>query len=81
MNLRGKQIDISDFDATIMEDCKDEANLDYGYGEKDPDAKKPDMFSHRKWVAWEKTVYTYFTDIKNSRGLPLAYVIRNNLYP
>ena len=50
LNLRVKQIDLYDFDATIMEDCIDESNLDYEDGTKDPDIKKPDKFSQIKWV-------------------------------
>ena len=37
LTLRGKQIDISDFDATMMAYCIDESNLDYEDGKKYPD--------------------------------------------
>ena len=66
LNLRGKQIYPSDFDSTMMKDCIDEENLDYEYGKKDPDTKKPDDFSYRKWVAWEEMVYYYFIATKKS---------------
>ena len=59
--LRGKHIELVDFDANRMSDCIDEAKLDYEDGEKDPYTKKPDNLSHSKWVAWEGMVYTYFT--------------------
>ena len=58
MTLRGKQSVLSDFDTTMMADCIHEAKLDYKDGKKDPDIKKPDKFSHVKWVAWEAMVYT-----------------------
>ena len=37
LNLRKKQIDLSDFDATTIEDCIDAAKLDNKDGKKDPD--------------------------------------------
>ena len=58
-----------------------EAKLDYECGKKDPDIKKTDNLSHIKWVAWEEMVYTYFTATKNSKGAPLAYVIRKTSSP
>ena len=67
LTLRGKHIVLADFDATMMADCIDEANLNYEDGKKDPDIKKTDKFSHSKWVAWEEMVYTYFTATKKSR--------------
>ena len=79
--LRGKHIDLADFDATMMSDFIDEAKFEYEDGEKDPETEKPDNFSHIKWLSWEEMVYTYFTTTKNSRGLPLAYVIRKTLEP
>ena len=53
LNLRGKQIVISDFDVTMMSNCIDEANLDYKDRKKDPSIEKHDKFSHSKWVSWE----------------------------
>ena len=60
-SLRGKHIDLADFDATMMSYYIDEAKLHYKDGEKNPDTEKHDNFSHSKWVAWEEMVYTYFT--------------------
>ena len=53
MNLRGKQIILAVFDATLMADCIDEAKLDYEDGKKDPDIKKSNNISHIHPVAWE----------------------------
>ena len=50
--LRGKKIDIADFDATMMSDFIDEEKLNYEDREKNPETEKPDNFSHIKWVAW-----------------------------
>ena len=58
LTLRGKYIFLADFNATRMADCIDEAKLEYEDGKEDPDIKKPDNFSHIKWVAWEEMVYT-----------------------
>ena len=81
LTLRGKQIVLADFDANMMADCIDEANLDYEDGKKDPEIEKPDKLSHRKWVAWEEMEYTYFTAMRNSQGVPIAYVIRKTPDP
>ena len=72
---------MDDFYATMMAYFIDEAKLDCEDGNKDPDINKPDKVSHIKWVAWEDMVYTYFTAMKNSRGVPLAYIISKNTYP
>ena len=66
LTLRGKHIVLDNFDATMMAYCIDEAKLDYKDGKKEPDTKKPNKFSHRKWVAWEEMVYTYFNAMKKS---------------
>ena len=65
LTLRGKQIVLSDFDATMMADCIYEYKLDYEDGKKDPYIEKPYKFSHSKWVAWEEIMYTYSIAIKN----------------
>ena len=67
LTLRVKQIILADFDATTMVDCIYEAKLDYKDMKKDPDIKKPDKFSHIKWVSWEDMVYTYFNAMKKIR--------------
>ena len=79
--LRGKQIVLAAFDATMMEDCINEKKLDYEDVKKEPDIEKPDKFSHSKWVSWEDMVYAYFTATKKSRWIALSYVIHKNPYP
>ena len=64
-----------------MSYCIDEAKLEYEDWKKDPHTEKPDNFSHSKWVAWEEMVYTYFTAIENSQGVPLTYVIHKTPSP
>ena len=58
-----------------------EAKLDYKDGKKGSCINKPDKFSHNKWVAWEETVYNYFTGMINIQVVPLLYVIRNTPAP
>ena len=81
MTLRVKHIFSAQFDATMIVDCIDEAKLDYEDGKKDEYIKKPDKFSNIKWAAWEEMVYTNFTAVNNSRGVPLACVIRKTPSP
>ena len=81
LNFRGKQIVLDDFDVNMMAYCICEANLEYEDRKKNQDIKKPDKFSHIKWLVWEDMVYNYFTAMKNSLGLPLTYLIRKNSYP
>ena len=58
MNLRGEHIVLSDFDATMMEDCIYKAKLDYEDGKKELDIKKPEKLSHIKSVDFKEMVYT-----------------------
>ena len=51
MTLKGKYIAFAEFDATAMAECIYEEKLDYMDGKKYQDIKKPDKFSHSKWVA------------------------------
>ena len=39
-------------------------------------ADKDKEFSHEKWTQWEDIIYIYLASRKNSRGVPLSYVIR-----
>ena len=69
-NLRGKQIFLADFYATMVSYCKDEANLDHEDRKKDPYIENPDNLSHSKWVVWDEMVYTSFTSMENPRITP-----------
>ena len=76
LTLSVKHIVLVDFDATIMTYGMDEAKFDYEDGKKEPDIKKPDKYSHSKWVAWEEMVYTYFTATKkHPRGNPWMFFV------
>ena len=81
MIIRCKHIALADFDATKIEDCIDEADLDYEDWKKDPYINKLDRFSRRKWVAWEDMVYTYFTAMKKIQGVHLACIIHKTPSP
>ena len=76
LNLRGKQIVLADFDSTMMTDCIYEEKLGCEDRKKDLYINKPYRFSHRKWVACEDMLHTYFTAIKNILEVTLTYVIR-----
>ena len=65
LTLRGKYIFLAYFDATMMVYCIYEEKLDYYDWKKDPDIEKLDKLSHRKWVAYNEMVYTYFNTMKN----------------
>ena len=53
LTLRGKKIDLSDFDATMMADIIHEARLDCEGGKHDLDNDKTDDFSQSRSVGWE----------------------------
>ena len=55
--------------------------MDHEDGKKDPYIKKPDKLSYSKCVSWEEAVYTYFTDMRNSQGVPLVYFIQKTPAP
>jgi hypothetical protein len=76
LTLRGLEVDITSFNDVMLTDSIDEAKLEYEEGKVESALAKPDKFSHDKWSIWEEAIYNYFTSLKNSRGVPLAYVIR-----
>jgi len=76
LTLRGLQVDITAFDDEMLTEAIDEAKLEYEEGKVESVLAKPEKFSHEKWSIWEESIYNYFTSLKNSRGVPLAYVIR-----
>ena len=79
MTLWGKIIDLNNFKTDILAGAIEESRLDledtrYGKG----DLRKPKEFSHEKWNQWEDSIYNYFASSKNSRGVPLSYVIKKD---
>lgn len=80
--LHGLDMDIvAHFDADALEESTEESKLDYEKSKKDSDLDKPSKFSPDKWVEWEESIYNYLMDVKNSRGIPLAYVFRKDTPP
>ena len=77
LTLRGKIIDLNNFKTDILSDGIEESWIDF---EDTRDGKgglsKPKGSSHEKWAQWEDIIYNYFTSRKNSRGVPLSYVVR-----
>ena len=80
MTLRGKIIDLNNFKTDIIADAIEEYRI-YFEDTRDGngDLRKPKDFSHEKWTQWEDSIYNYFASRKNSRGVPLSYVIRNDM--
>ena len=70
LTLSETQIELSEFNATMMADFIDEENFNYKDGKKDPDIDKPDNISHRKWLVWEDMGYTYFNNTKTAKEYP-----------
>ena len=79
LTMRGKIIDINNFENDILAGAIEESRIDF---EDTTDGKgglsKPKEFSHEKWTQWEDSIYNYFVSTKNSRGVPLSYVIRKD---
>ena len=74
--LRGKDLNLNLFDENTLEESLEESELHFEESEKKDEAEKPVKFTHDKWIQWEESIITYFSAIKNSRGIPLSYVIR-----
>ena len=74
--LRGKDLNLNLFDENTLEDSLEESELHYEESEKKDEAEKPVKFAHDKWIQWEESIITYFSAIKNSRGIPLSYIIK-----
>ena len=77
--LRGQVIDVNEFRAQPGE-YRMRAEFDYNNSQdKTVTVDKPAKFEYKKWIGWEESVYRYFDSIKNTRGVPLSYVIRKDL--
>ena len=76
LTLQGKLIDLNNFKNDIIYDAFEESRI---YFEDIRDGKgelsNPKYFSHEKCNQWEDSIYNYFVSSKNSRGVPLSYVI------
>ena len=77
--LRGKIIDLNNFNTDILADAIEKSGIDF---EDTRDGKRdlsnPKEFSREKWSQWENIIYKYFTTRKKSHGVPLSYVIRKD---
>ena len=77
--LRGQLIDVDEFKAQPGE-YRMRAEFDYNNSQdKTVIVDKPAKFEYKKWIGWEESVYRYFDSVKNTRGVPLSYVIRKDL--
>ena len=81
LTLRGHNINLDDFDNEAMIASVEDAALEYEESSKKSDTEKPEKFSHSDWTVWEESLYNYLHSIKNSRGIPISYVIRKDEQP
>lgn len=77
-HLRGKPINLNELDRNQLEICIEEAQLEHDDSKKSHDTEKPSKFTHDTWTVWEESVYNYLHMLRNSRGVPLYYVIRKD---
>lgn len=72
----GIPVDLANFDDEARHTSIVEARVEHEEGKGESQAVKPEKFKYESWIEWEKSVYTYLLALKNSIGIPLAYVIR-----
>ena len=73
--LTGEAIDVDTYKVDADE-YKLTAEIDSQQKEVDRiSVDKQDKFSYEKWIKWEELVYTYFDSQRNSKRIPLSYVI------
>ena len=74
--LRGKIIDLNNFNTDILADSIEESRIDF---EDTIDGKgglsNPKELSHENRAQWEGVIYNYFMSGKNIHSVPLSYVI------
>jgi hypothetical protein len=74
----GLPVDVTEFDNNGHRASIVEARIEHEEGKIDSQVDKPDKFKYEEWMEWEKSVYTYLLSMKNSLGVPLAYVVRKD---
>jgi hypothetical protein len=73
----GQVVNLDDFDDEARRMAVVEARVEYDDSASEQvSIDKPKRFKYEEWPEWEKSVYTYLLSVKNSLGIPLAYVIR-----
>jgi len=72
----GVPVDLANFDDEARHTSIVEARVEHEEGKGESQAVKPEKFKYESWIEWEKSLYTYLLALKNSIGVPLAYVIR-----
>ena len=58
-----------------MANSIDEALLDHEERENPDKPEKPPTFENNCWIAWEQSLYNYLGGLKNSKNVPLSYVV------
>ena len=78
-HLRGKDLDLAnEFNAAALLVARDEAKLDYEESKQDAIVDKPGKFDTKKWHDWSEALENYLSSIKNIKGIPMSYVIRED---
>jgi hypothetical protein len=72
----GVPVDLASFDDEARHTSIIEARVEHEEGKGESQAVKPEKFKYESWIEWEKSLYTYLLALKNSIGVPLAYMIR-----
>ena len=84
MLLRGHNIFCDGFDAAMMRQSMNDAEIHYAKSKQDSDAQTPSKFKYDEWIDWQQSVITYITSKKIvtlSASIILYYVIRTKSCP
>ena len=78
MLLRGHTLVCNGFDASMMRQSMNDAEIHYAKSKRDSNAKTPSKFKYDEWVDWQQSVITYLTYKKSvtpSASIYLYYMI------
>ena len=77
MLLRGYTLVCDGFDAAMIRQLMDDAEIHYSKSKRDSNAQTPFKFKYDEWIEWQQSVLTYFTSKKSltsSASMYLYYV-------
>ena len=79
MLLRGHTLVCGGFDAAMMRQLMDDAEIHYAKLKQDSNTQTSSKFKYDEWIDWQKSVITYLTSKKSvtlSASISLYYFIR-----
>ena len=79
MLLSGHNIFCDGFDAAMMRQSMNDAEIHYAKSKQDSDAQTPSKFKYDEWIDWQQSIITYLTSKKivtPSASISLYYVMR-----